>query len=98
MDSARLRFLSILFILLVVVSTGFAQTSTSATKATAAISGRITVEGQPAQGVEVMLRPSGNQMMEMGIGGPPPTTVTTEADGRYKFSSVAAGAYRITAY
>ena len=46
MNSAQLRFLSTFVLLLLVVSTGIAQTSTSATRATATISGRITVEGQ----------------------------------------------------
>jgi protocatechuate 3,4-dioxygenase beta subunit len=99
MNSAQLRFLSISILLLLVVSTGIAQTSTSATKATATISGRITIEGQPAQGVKViLLGPDDVRRMDYGLGIPPLPAATTDAEGRYKLSNVAAGAYVLTAY
>jgi protocatechuate 3,4-dioxygenase beta subunit len=99
MNSAQLRFLSVLILLLLVVSTGIAQTSTSATKATATISGRITIEGEPAQGVKVILvGPDDVRKMDYGLGIPPLPAATTDAEGRYKLSNVAAGAYVLTAY
>jgi protocatechuate 3,4-dioxygenase beta subunit len=99
MNSAQLRFLSMLVLLLLVVSTGIAQTSTSATKATATISGRITIEGQPAQGVEVtLLRDDDWRRMDFGLGIPPLPAATTDAEGRYKLSNVAAGGYVLLAH
>src|SRR5262245_17742992 len=96
MDSAQLRVLSLLLWLLLVVSTGIAQTS--ATKSTATISGRITIEGQPAQGVEVILRRDDDRRMDYGLGIPPLPMATTDAEGRYKLSNVAAGPYILTAH
>src|SRR5499426_2944233 len=94
MNSAQLRFLSTLFLLLLVVSTGIAQTSTSATRATATISGRITIEGQPAPGVEViLLRDDDWRRMDFGLGIPPLLSATTDSEGRYKLSNVIAGPY-----
>jgi hypothetical protein len=99
MNTAQLRFLSMSMLLLLVVSTGIAQTSTSATKATATISGRITIEGEPAQGVKVILvGPDDVRRMDYGLGIPPLPAATTDAEGRYKLSNVAAGAYVLTAY
>src|SRR5215510_6019184 len=99
MNSAQLRFLSMLVLLLLVVSTGIAQTSTSATRATATISGRIIVDGQPAPGVEViLLRNDDWRRMDFGLGIPPLLSATTDSEGRYKLSSVAAGAYVLLAH
>ena len=86
-------------LLLLVVSTGIAQTSTSATRATATISGRITIEGQPAQGVEViLLRDDDWRRMDFGLGIPPLQAATTDSEGRYKLSNVAAGGYVLMAH
>jgi protocatechuate 3,4-dioxygenase beta subunit len=94
MNSAQLRFLSTFILLLLVVSTGIAQTSTSATRATATISGRITVEGQPATGVEViLLRDDDWRRIDFGLGIPALLSATTDSEGRYKLSNVAAGPY-----
>jgi len=99
MNSAQLRFLSTFVLLLLVVSTGIAQTSTSAAKATATISGRIIIEGQPAQGVEVVLfRGDDWRRMDYGLGIPPLPAATTDSEGRYKLSNVAAGEYVLLAH
>ncbi|HKQ79779.1 MAG TPA: carboxypeptidase regulatory-like domain-containing protein [Blastocatellia bacterium] len=99
MNSAQLRFLSMFVLLLLVVLTGIAQTSTSAIKATAAISGRITIEGQPAQGVEVvLLRDDDWRRIDFGLGIRPLPAATTDSEGRYKLSNVAAGAYVLLAH
>src|SRR5262245_14350483 len=99
MNSVQLRFLSALVLLLLVVSTGIAQTSTSATRATATISGRITVEGQPAPGVEViLLRDDDWRRIDFGLGISPLPAATTDSEGRYKLSNVAAGPYVLMAH
>ena len=88
-----------LVLLLLVVSTGIAQTSTSATKATATISGRITIESQPAPGVEViLLRDDDWRRIDFGLGIPPLLSATTDSEGRYKLSNVAAGGYVLIAH
>jgi len=87
-----------LVLLLLVVSTGIAQTSTSAAKATARISGRVTIDGEPAQGAEVMLRRGDDRRIQLGVGIPPILTATTDAEGRYKFSDVAAGGYIVSVH
>jgi protocatechuate 3,4-dioxygenase beta subunit len=99
MNSAQLRFLSILVLLLLVVSTGIAQTSTSAIKATATISGRITIEGQPARGVEVILLQGDDfRRLDYGLGIPALPAATTDSEGRYKLSNVASGKYILSAH
>jgi protocatechuate 3,4-dioxygenase beta subunit len=71
-----------------------------ANKATASVAGRIMIGDQPAAGVEVMLRASsgGAVMISIGSEQQPPITGVTDADGRYKLTGLAAGAYRIAAY
>src|SRR5215813_11060777 len=98
MNSAQLRFLSMLISLLLVVSTGIAQTSTPAAKATSRVSGRVTIDGEPAQGVVVMLRRGDDRRIQLGVGIPPILTATTDAEGRYKFSDVAAGGYIVSVH
>src|SRR5262245_48764161 len=98
MNSAQFRFLSMLFLLLLVVSTGIAQSSISAAKATARISGRITIDGEPAQGVDVMLRRGDDRRIQLGVGIPPLQAARTDAEGRYKFSDVTAGGYIVTVH
>ncbi len=98
MNSAQLRFLSMSILLLLVVLTGIAQTSTSAAKATARVSGRVSIDGQPAQGVEVMMRRRNDPRIDLGIGIPPILTAMTDAEGRYKFSDVAADVYLLTVH
>src|SRR5262245_51296803 len=99
MNSAKLVFLSMSVLLLLVVSTGIAQTSTSAIKATSTISGRITIEGQSAQGVEViLLRDDDWRRMDYGLGIQQLPAAKTDSEGRYKLSNVAAGAYVLLAH
>jgi hypothetical protein len=69
-----------------------AQT-TPAGKGTATISGRVTIDGQPAPGVEVILR---NYTMTGGRS--LPLTATTDAEGRYTLTNVPAGNCHISAY
>jgi protocatechuate 3,4-dioxygenase beta subunit len=72
-------------------------------KGNGTLSGRITIGDQPIQNVEVILAVSQqNQMMIVMNGmsneGKPPATATTDADGRYRFTGLAAGNYRVSAY
>ncbi len=75
----------------------FAQTPTKI--GTAAISGRVTLKGEPAAGVSVGLQPQ-----QTGPGGAPYvpdrskySRVKTDNEGRFSFSSLNAGQYRIVA-
>ncbi len=75
----------------------FAQTPTKI--GTAAISGRVTLKGEPAAGVSVGLQPQ-----QSGPGGAPYvpdrskySRVKTDNEGRFSFSSLNAGQYRIVA-
>lgn len=73
-------------------------TAQTPAKATASIAGRISIGAQPAAGVEVVLKRGGDLVvngMEMDT---PPITTTTDSEGRYRISNLAAGKYRITAY
>ena len=59
------------------------------TKGNAKIAGRITIEGQPAIGVRVLLkREEGSQS--------PGITATTNDDGLYELTSLPAGSYRVS--
>lgn len=70
----------------------------AASKATATVSGRVTLGEQGVPNVEVMLT-----VNRQGFGGPgfqqaAPLTATTDADGRYQLTGVPAGRYRLAAY
>lgn len=67
-------------------------------KAPGTIAGRVTVGDQPVQGVEVMIRPGGNNMLNDMLQSAPATTATTDANGWYRLANVAPGSYRISAY
>src|ERR1043165_9427338 len=63
--------------------------------ATGAITGRVTINGQPAPGVMLKLQPS--------TSGPPsvpplPLKATTNDDGRYQFTSLIAGQYTVAPF
>lgn len=75
----------------------FSQIPTQS-KAPGTIAGRVTVGDQPVQGVEVMIRPGGNNMLNDMLQSAPATTATTDANGWYRLTNVAPGSYRISAY
>src|SRR5262249_13426661 len=67
----------------------FAQSGEAKT-GTATISGLVTLKGEPARGVTVQLR-------EITSGPPNSPVVTTDENGRFRFTSVTAGRYSILA-
>lgn len=90
--------LSLLFSLLIFSATVVWTQTPAANKATATVSGRITLGEQGVPNVEVVLsvnqenrgRPSAEQIA--------PLTATTNAEGRYQLTGVPAGRYRLAAY
>lgn len=96
-NAKRIISLFSLLCCLALAAIGKAQVQ-EANNATASISGRVTIEGQFAQGVEVMLKPGGNQLVDIANAQSPPTIATTDADGRYRFLNLSAGSYRITVH
>jgi 5-hydroxyisourate hydrolase-like protein (transthyretin family) len=89
--------LSLFLSLLVLGATSFAQ-NPAANKANAAVSGRITIEGQPAPGVHVLLKKRDGLVVGSRGMQSPAFTATTDADGRYRIANLAVGAYRISVY
>ncbi|MDX2031669.1 MAG: carboxypeptidase regulatory-like domain-containing protein [Blastocatellia bacterium] len=69
-----------------------------AQRATGSIAGRVTLEGQPAAGVEVVLKPTGDANVDIANERTPPRTATTDAEGRYRMANLAAGLYRINVH
>jgi protocatechuate 3,4-dioxygenase beta subunit len=85
------------FLLLVLEVVSFAQ-GPAVNKANARVAGQIIVQGQPALGVQVLLKERDG--LDPGSG---PTelsavTATTNAAGRYQFTNLPAGVYRISVY
>ena len=65
-------------------------------KETATITGRVTLDGKPAQGVIVMATVSDpSQMVERILSANASPKATTDSDGRYRLEGVPAGTYRI---
>lgn len=85
----------ILFTLLLCAATTKtqAQASSPSKVPTGSISGRVTVNSVPAPGVIVVLQPSNSTSSQR----PPDLKATTDEDGRYRLTGVAAGSYLLTA-
>lgn len=76
-----------------------AQTpSTNVSKTPGTVTGRVTVGSQPAQGVEVMIRPIPSTPIMDVLQFAPAVTTTTDAEGRYRLTSLAPGNYRLSVY
>lgn len=89
---------TLILLLFVLAFAGQVFTQTQPKIGTASIAGRITLNGEPAAGVFVGLQPQSS-----GSGGPfvPDRSqylrVQTDSEGRFMFSSLVAGQYRISA-
>ncbi len=96
----RILLLICLTVLIAVVAR--AQTSPTSNKASATISGRVTLDGAGAPGAQVMLKPyvgdSVIPLIRSGVEQPPAPSATTDAEGRYQLTDVAAGAYRVLVF
>ncbi len=88
----RFHPISLLLVLLAVFVSVQAQTTPSPTvvSATASLAGQIKIGETPARGVSVALI-AGNRLQNTDA----TTRITTDADGRYKFTNLAAGNYRV---
>ncbi len=78
-------------------SASFAQPPQTIAKGTTKISGRISIENQAAGGIDVILSRGDHGAMITGDNSPRLTT-KTDMEGRYSFTNIAAGNYRISAY
>ncbi len=92
-----IRFLLPLLALFALSDSASAQVAAQS-KPPGTIAGRITIGDQPAQGVEVMLKPGGNNMVNDMLQSAPATTATTDANGWYRLTNVPPGSYRVSAY
>lgn len=98
MNSVLKRMICGVMLLAGLASTGVAQSVAPAAKATAVISGRITIGENGAPGIEVIA-----VKQETGgitFSGMPTQTYNgiTDAEGRYRIANVPAGNFRVTAY
>jgi 5-hydroxyisourate hydrolase-like protein (transthyretin family) len=84
-------------LLLVLVVASLAQVPV-ANEATAKVAGRIIIKTQPAPGVQVLLKKRDGLDLGSGLTQAPAVTATTNADGRYQITNLAAGSYRISVY
>src|SRR6266849_5211802 len=90
--------LSPYLLLLVLEVASFAQVP-AANKANAKVAGRIIIEGQPALGVQVLLKKrDGQEDLASASTRSSAVTATTNSEGQYQITNLAAGAYRVSVY
>lgn len=90
--------IGLLIISLFVAVVAYAQTPsvTAPVVMTASVTGQIKIGETPARGVSVALMLSNRQRNpQLNPQTDPTTRVTTDADGRYRFTNLAAGTYRV---
>lgn len=84
--------LSTFISLLVLAVPAFAQVP-AANRANTKVAGRILIKGQPALGVQVLLKKRDSENTQS-----PAISATTNADGRYQITNLTAGAYRVSVF
>jgi 5-hydroxyisourate hydrolase-like protein (transthyretin family) len=89
--------LSLFLSLLVFELASFAQ-GPAVNRANANVAGRVTVEGKPAPGVQVLLKERDGPDSGSGPTASPAVTAITNADGQYRTTNLPAGTYRISVY
>jgi protocatechuate 3,4-dioxygenase beta subunit len=98
----RIIWFTPLLISLTVFSIVVARAQSAATnKALATIAGRVTLDGAGAPGAHVMLKPYVNDIparSNFGVEQPPAPGAVTDAEGRYRITDVAPGAYRVSVF
>lgn len=82
--------LSPILLLLVLETASFAQVP-AANKANAKVAGRIILDGKPALAIQVLLTKRDGQE-DLAVTG------TTDSEGHYQITNLAAGAYRVSVY
>lgn len=98
-----MRLIAPQLLLLLLVFTGtsvaYAQTAQSSpTKIPGTIVGRVTAGAQPAEAVEVLIRPAGTAPGMNLLQFAPANTTTTDSDGRYRLSNLAPGSYLLSVH
>lgn len=79
--------------LLFIATSILAQSASTNSQPTGVVTGRVTINGQPTAGVILTLQSSGS-----GPPSPLPLKAVTNDDGRYQFTSVAAGRYTLAPF
>jgi protocatechuate 3,4-dioxygenase beta subunit len=99
-----IRFTTLLISLAVFNAVAARAQSAATSKAPATIAGRVTLDGAGAPGAHVMLKPYVSQsdilsvIGNSGVEQPPAPSGVTDAEGRYRLTNVAPGAYRVSVF
>jgi protocatechuate 3,4-dioxygenase beta subunit len=99
-----IRFTTLLISLAVFNAVAARAQSAATSKEPATIAGRVTLDGAGAPGAHVMLKPYVSQsdilsvIGNSGVEQPPAPSGVTDAEGRYRLTNVAPGAYRVSVF
>ncbi|HEX5733747.1 MAG TPA: carboxypeptidase-like regulatory domain-containing protein [Blastocatellia bacterium] len=88
---AMVAFIVLFLVAVAAAAQSGARDAKSEKEPTAAITGRVTLKGKAAAGVTVTLLPA-EPVMQRGLS----VKTTADEDGRYRFTSVAAGRYTVS--